>query len=69
MKFYTVSAIAVAALLATACSNEPATTQDANSEAPAASEAPVNADDDTLEPAAPVVKEGEEHDESEPHTH
>ena len=68
MKIYTVSAIAAAALLA-ACSNEPATTQEADIQTPAASQAPVNADDDTLEPAPPVIEEGEEHDESEPHTH
>lgn len=68
MKMYTVSAIAGAALLA-ACSGEPATTTQANTEAPVTSEAPLSADDDTLEPEAPVVKEGEEHDESKPHTH
>ena len=68
MKIYTVSAIAAAALLA-ACSDEPAMTTEANTEAPATSEAALTADDDTLEPAAPVIEEGEEHDESQPHTH
>lgn len=68
MKIYTVSAIAAAALLATACSEKPATPE-ANPAAPAAGVAPLTADDDTLEPAAPKVEEGEEHNESAPHTH
>lgn len=69
MKIYTVSAIA-AAFLAAGCSNDPAPAQEANTAAPvAADQAAPNADDDTLEPAAPVVNEGEEHDESQPHTH
>ena len=69
MKTYTISAIA-AAFLAAGCTNEPAPTQEANTAAPAAADqAAANADDDTLEPAAPVVNEGEEHDESKPHTH
>ena len=55
-------------LLAAACSREPATEPEANSQAPAAAEA-VNPDDDTLEVAPPVINEGEEHDESKPHSH
>ena len=67
MNYKTIAAIALG-LLAAACSNEPATTQQADSEAPAANAA-ANPDDDSLEPAAPAVNEGEEHDESKPHTH
>jgi PBP1b-binding outer membrane lipoprotein LpoB len=69
MKIYTISAIAAVMLLATACSEEPATPTDAETAAPATGEAALTADDDTLEPAAPKVEEGEEHDESTPHTH
>lgn len=61
-----------AALLIAACSNEPAGTPEAETEAPgetAATNAPVDADDDTLEPEAPKVEEGEEHNEEAPHSH
>lgn len=56
------------ALAVTACSNEsgqPAETEvvtDGNTSA-------ATADDDTLEPAAPKVEEGEEHNEEAPHSH
>jgi PBP1b-binding outer membrane lipoprotein LpoB len=61
-----------AALLVTGCSNEPAATPEAETEAPvetAATNAPADADDDTLEPEAPKVEEGEEHNEDAPHSH
>ena len=51
-----------------ACSDNGAASSEA--EAPATTaEAPVGADDDTLEPEAPVVEEGEEHNEDAPHSH
>lgn len=61
-----------AALLIAGCSNEPTATPEAETETPAdtaATNAPVDADDDTLEPEAPKVEEGEEHNEEAPHTH
>ena len=60
-----------AALLVAGCSNEPAATPEAETEAPetAAANAPADADDDTLEPEAPKVEEGEEHNEDAPHSH
>lgn len=61
-----------AALLITACSNEPAATPEAETEATAdaaATNDPVDADDDSLEPEAPKVEEGEEHNEDAPHSH
>lgn len=54
-------------LLAAACSNEPAAAPETEIEAIAA--APADADDDTLEPEAPKVEEGEEHNEDVPHSH
>lgn len=56
-----------AGLLASACSNEPAAAPDTETEATAT--VPADADDDTLEPEAPVVEEGEEHNEDAPHSH
>lgn len=54
-------------LLAAACSNEPAATPD--TETGLTETTPTDADDDTLEPEAPVIEEGEEHDEDAPHSH
>ena len=62
------SALTLALVLA-ACSNEPATTGESENATAATSAAPVSADDDTLEPAAPKVEEGEEHNEDAPHAH
>lgn len=52
-------------LLAAACSNEPADAP----ETEVTATAPADADDDTLEPEAPVIEEGEEHNEDAPHSH
>lgn len=68
MKLHFVPALG-AALLVAACTGQPTTNQGGNTAAPAANQAAPSADDDTLEPAAPVVNEGEDHDESQPHTH
>jgi ABC-type glycerol-3-phosphate transport system substrate-binding protein len=58
--------VAIAAgLLAAACSNEGAPTEAADVETTTAADA----DDDTLEPEAPKVEEGEEHNEDAPHSH
>lgn len=66
-KLPTLAALALGLGVA-ACSNNEAPTSDA--ETPTASaEAPLDADDDTLEPEAPVVEEGEEHNEEAPHSH
>lgn len=59
-------------LVLTGCSNEPAATSNGSDGAPAATagtNAAADADDDTLEPAAPKVEEGEEHNEEAPHAH
>lgn len=71
MNHRTTLAIALG-LLAAACSRQPAVEPEANTQAPAAAATEaeaLNADDDTLEVAPPVINEGEEHDESKPHTH
>ena len=57
-------------LIVAGCSNE--TAQAPNNEVTAAApagNAAVGADDDTLEPEAPKVEEGEEHNEDAPHSH
>lgn len=54
-------------LLAAACSNEPAATPDAETETTAT--VPADADDDSLEPDAPKIEEGEAHNEDAPHSH
>lgn len=54
-------------LLAAACSNEPAAVPETETEV--TTTAPTDADDDTLEPEAPKVEEGEEHNEDAPHSH
>lgn len=60
----------VAGLFAAACSQEPAAAPESDTEATApAATAPVDADDDTLEPQALKVEEGEEHNEDAPHSH
>ena len=68
MKLHIVPAIAVILIFA-ACSGGPATNQGGNATAPSGNNAASSADDDTLKPAAPVVNEGQDHDESQPHTH
>ena len=60
-------AVTVLGLLAAACSNEPAPAPEAETEVTAT--APTDADDDTLEPEAPKVEEGEDHNEDAPHSH
>jgi hypothetical protein len=57
-------------LIVASCSNDPA--EAPNNEVTAttpASEPAASADDDTLEPEASKVEEGEEHNEEAPHTH
>lgn len=59
-------------LIVAGCSNEPASGPEAQTEAAAGgarANAPADADDDTLEPEAPKVEEGQEHNEDAPHTH
>lgn len=63
---------ATAMLLLAACSENkgaPTETEVAADAVARGSNAAADADDDTLEPAAPKVEEGEEHDESKPHDH
>ena len=56
-------------LAVAACSDNPAAPE-AESDAPAAeSSEAVGVDDDSLEPGAPAVEEGEEHNEAAPHSH
>ena len=56
-------------LTAAACSDN-AAGPGAETDAPAAeSGESLDADDDTLEPEAPKVEEGEEHNEAAPHSH
>ena len=62
------SALTLALVLA-ACSNEPATAEESENATAATSAAPASADDDTLEPGAPKVEAGEEHNEDAPHAH
>lgn len=63
------SAIALGLIVA-GCSNEPASAPEAESESlEAATGQAVDADDDTLEPEAPKIEEGVEHNEEAPHTH
>jgi ABC-type glycerol-3-phosphate transport system substrate-binding protein len=60
----------VAGLFAAACSQEPAAAPESDTDATApAATAPADTDDDTLEPEAPTVEEGEEHNEDAPHSH
>lgn len=62
----------VAGLTVAACSNEPAAAPQSDSEVPAStamSNAPADADDDSLEPLAEAPTENEPHDESQPHAH
>lgn len=61
----------VLGMLIAACSNDPAAPTADEAEAPAAATntAPASVDDDTLEPEAPKVEEGEEHNEDAPHSH
>lgn len=59
-------------LLLAGCSNQPAATSEESGAGPAATaetDAAIDVDDDTLEPAAPKVEEGEEHNEDAPHSH
>lgn len=59
--------VAIAAgLMAAACSNDGAPTE---AEAVEVETTAADADDDTLEPEAPKVEEGEEHNEDAPHSH
>lgn len=51
-----------------ACSDNEAATTEGETPATTAG-APVDADDDTLEPEAPKVEEGAEHNEDAPHSH
>lgn len=51
-----------------ACSDNGAASSEAETPDRTA-EAPVGADDDTLEPEAPTIEEGEEHNEDAPHSH
>lgn len=60
-------AVTTLGLFAAACSNEPATAPEAETEVTAT--APTDADDDALEPEAPKVEEAEEHNEEAPHSH
>ena len=63
------TALALGLILA-GCSNETAQAPDNEVAATApADNAAIGADDDTLEPEAPKVEEGEEHNEDAPHTH
>lgn len=62
--------LSIAALVAlglTACSNEAAAP--ANQAEAVEANTVMSADDDTLEPAAPKVEEGQEHNEEAPHSH
>lgn len=62
----------LACLFLAGCSNEPSAKTEGGDEAPAATataDEAIDADDDTLEPAAPKVEEGEEHNEEAPHAH
>lgn len=54
-------------LLAAACSNESG--KPTETEVAAEQIAPAGADDDTLEPEATKVEEGEKHNEDAPHSH
>jgi len=62
--------LALALGLTVAACSENAAAPDAETDAPAAeSGESLDADDDTLEPEAPKVEEGEEHNEAAPHSH
>ncbi len=66
--------VALLALGAVACSKDTPRPAEAEAETSASVETPAanaaaSADDDTLEPEAPKVEEGEDHDESAPHSH
>jgi hypothetical protein len=65
LKKLTVAALAAIGLAA--CSNEAAAPT--NEAGVVEANAAASADDDTLEPAAPQVEEGEEHNEEAPHSH
>lgn len=66
-KLPTVFALAIGLTVA-ACTDDGASGSEADAPATSA-EAPLDADDDTLEPEAPVIEEGEEHNEDAPHAH
>ena len=62
--------IATLGLLLAACSNQAAQAPETDTTVDGVNAtAPASADDDTLEPEAPKVEEGEEHNEEAPHSH
>ena len=62
--------LTIALGLTVAACSENAAAPEAETDAPAAaSQEPLDADDDSLEPEAPKVEEGEEHNEAAPHSH
>ena len=69
MTFRLTIALALGLILAGCSDGSPGAGDNEAPAAAATNAAPADADDDTLEPEAPKVEEGEEHNEDAPHSH